>query len=56
MTQLRRTAKKNGAPLINLDLPSRCDICERPRNKGKHDACSRARQAANAHRHTGARG
>lgn len=27
-----------------LEHPHLCDICERPRNRGKHDACSRIRQ------------
>lgn len=28
----------------SLEHPVICDICERPRNRGKHDACSRIRQ------------
>lgn len=57
MTNLRRKTTPNGAPLMNLELPSRCDICNKPRNKGKHYACSRKRQMENAHRHAnGVRG
>jgi len=56
MKPLTRTTTKNGAPLLNLELPSRCDICSKPRNKGKHYACSRQRQMENAHRHAGRAG
>lgn len=28
----------------NLDLPSICDICNKPRSTGKHAKCSRLRQ------------
>lgn len=31
-----------------LDLPSRCDICERARSTGKHQVCSRIRQQQKA--------
>nr|WP_059392493.1 hypothetical protein [Pseudomonas toyotomiensis] len=29
-----------------LDLPSICDICNKPRSTGKHAKCSRTRQQA----------
>lgn len=29
-----------------LKIHSRCDICGKPRNKGKHDNCSRIRKQA----------
>ncbi|MEE9946520.1 MAG: hypothetical protein PBV00_19670 [Pseudomonas asiatica] len=28
----------------SLDLPNHCDICNRARSSGNHQACSRARQ------------
>lgn len=57
MKPLTRTTTKNGAPLLNLELTSRCDICNKPRNKGRHYSCSRQRQMDNAHRHAnGVRG
>lgn len=35
------STRLEGRPLF---LASRCDICGKPRNKGKHDKCSRQRQ------------
>lgn len=32
---------------MTLDLDVHCEICGRPRNKGDHRKCSRARQLAN---------
>ena len=42
MTNLTRTTTPNAAPLLNLDLPSRCDQCGKPRSSGSHrrSACS----------------
>lgn len=36
--------KKPPLAIRALDLSSRCDLCNRPRNKGNHDRCSRRRQ------------
>jgi len=51
---LRRTVRINSAGL-SFVLPRICDQCQRPRNLGKHDKCSKARQALNKHRHEGSR-
>lgn len=42
---LRRNARINSMGL-NLDCNVICDQCGTPRNKGKHQTCSRIRQAA----------
>jgi len=49
---LRRTVSIKSAGL-SFELPNNCDQCNRPRNLGKHDKCSKARQALNKHRHEG---
>lgn len=49
MTALRRTTTPSPLPL-NLELPRICDQCGKPRNQGKHDRCSKQRQALNAHK------
>lgn len=46
---LRRTVRKRAAP-VRLDLQVICDKCNTSRAHGNHDACSKARQAENAHR------
>lgn len=53
MSNLRRITTPNGAPLQNLELPSRCDQCGNPRNKGNHQRCSKRRQALNKHKWMG---
>ncbi|MNJ74889.1 hypothetical protein D3C77_718900 [compost metagenome] len=50
MTALRRTATPNYGGNLFLELEPRCDQCGRPRNQGKHDRCSKRRQALNAHK------
>jgi hypothetical protein len=42
---LRRKARLNNMGL-NIDCNVICDQCGIPRNKGKHQKCSRIRQAA----------
>jgi hypothetical protein len=49
MTALRRTTKMRGRPMGPLDLQTICDQCGTSRAHGNHIACSKARQAANAH-------
>jgi len=44
MTALRRKTVIRGGPTKTIDCPSRCDICNRPRNKGNHTKCSAERQ------------
>ncbi len=44
MTALRRPSIHRGCPMKPLDCPSRCDICNKPRNKGNHTKCSAERQ------------
>lgn len=53
MTNLTRTTTPNAAPLLNLDLPSRCDQCGKPRSSGSHRRCSSRRQALNLHKWVG---
>ena len=43
MTRTRPTLASH-----RLDLPSRCDICEKARSTGKHQVCSRIRQQQKA--------
>lgn len=44
---LRRAATRSNVPgvLCMSLLTPHCDICNRPRTKGNHTACSRQRQA-----------
>lgn len=37
--------KRKPIILRTLDLPQLCDICQRRRNQGNHDRCSKQRQA-----------
>lgn len=30
---------------LNAEMRTRCDICDKPRNRGGHDKCSKIRQA-----------
>lgn len=52
MVALRRKTTFRGAPMAYLDLPSRCEICGKPRSFGnntyKHTKCSKIRQARRA--------
>lgn len=44
MTKLRRKSETRGGPMRPINCQSRCDICNRPRNKGNHQKCSAERQ------------
>jgi len=44
MTALRRKTVIRGGPMKPIDCPSRCDICNKPRNQGNHTKCSAERQ------------
>lgn len=48
MTALRRKTKIRGRPMKPIDLKFVCDQCNKPRARGNHDKCSRARQLAMA--------
>lgn len=37
---------KGMQPMIRPAMSIICDVCNMPRNKGMHDKCSKARQAA----------
>lgn len=49
MTALRRKTKMRGYSMGPLDLPSKCEICGKPKSFGlntyKHTKCSKIRQA-----------
>jgi hypothetical protein len=53
MNNLRRITTPNGAPLQHLNLPSICDQCHTARSTGKHQRCSKQRQAQNSHKWEG---
>ncbi|MNJ24049.1 hypothetical protein D3C77_184530 [compost metagenome] len=50
MTALRRKTVIRGCPMRPLDLKAICDVCEKPRNRGNHEQCSKKRQSITAER------
>lgn len=50
MKPLHRTARRNGAPLLGLDLNQVCDQCNKHRAHGNHQKCSKRRQELNKHK------
>lgn len=48
MTALRRKTTMRGHPMDWIDLPTRCDVCGKPKSFGdntyKHTKCAKIRQ------------
>ncbi len=53
MTALRRTARIRQGQMAPLDLCTICDKCNKSRAHGKHQKCSKQRQAESIARRAG---